>query len=102
MLVNETFFDQILALRMNKTLPRLCWRPVEHAGLRRRTALWALRLLSCRFFIQMIQYLLNYVRLFNTGDHLNGSPALITALNINIEDPLQSLRPVHRRSAFFG
>jgi len=53
--------------------------------MRLRTALWLSLPFGCRFFIQMIQYLLNHDWIFNTGDQLHPAPALLAGLNINIE-----------------
>ena len=38
--------------------------------------MWQPFLFGCGFLIHIIKYLLNHYRAFNTGDDLNGSPAL--------------------------
>ena len=76
-------FEEIL-----ETRSRLCWRSLEQARLRRRSALRPSRLLGWCCFIQMIQYFFDHHRIFNAGDHLHLAPALLTGLHINIKNPL--------------
>ena len=83
-------FEEIL-----ETRSPLSQRSVEQAVLRRRPALWQSLLFGCRCLIQMIQYLFDHYRIFNTGDYLHPPPTLLTGLNIHIEYPLSSLRPAH-------
>jgi hypothetical protein len=46
----------------------------------------------------MIQYPLNHRRVFDTRDDLDRAPTFRTDLHINLKDPLEALRPSHRRA----
>lgn len=47
---------------------------------------------------QMIQYPLNHRRIFDGGDDLHATAAARAGFNINLEDPLEALRPAYRRA----
>ena len=52
--------------------------------------------------MQVGQYLLDALRVFNAGNHFDGAAAFTARLDVDIENPLQSLGPGHRGTAFGG
>jgi len=47
---------------------------------------------------QMIQYPLNHRRVFDARDDLDRSSALRASFDIYLKNPLEALRPLHRRA----
>ena len=62
-------------------------------ALRQRTGLVCFGLL-----LQVIEYYLDYHRVFDAGDHLHRPAAFSTGLNIDVVDALQALRPEPART----
>ncbi len=94
--------DTLLRLRTAATLTlveRECFlESAEQAGLRRCSTVRQQERGSRRqFFFQVRQDLLNDHRVFDAGNHLRGSSAYTAGLNVYIENPLEPLRPGHRR-----
>jgi hypothetical protein len=48
-------------------------------------------------FIPVGQYLLDYRRIFDTGNYLDSAAAFTARFDVNIEHSLESLRPGHGR-----
>ena len=74
---------------------------VEESSLRRwGTALWKQsRPGGGRFILQMRQNSLNHRRIFNASNDLDLTCAPLSGLDVDIEHPLESLHPGHRRMA---
>jgi hypothetical protein len=43
----------------------------------------------------MGQYLLDHHRVLNAGNHLHRATAFTAGLDVDVENPLEALRPVH-------
>jgi hypothetical protein len=95
----------LLHLRKTATwVARECFlESAEQTGLRRRSTVRQQQRSSCqRFFLQMHQYLLNDHRIFYAGNDPGWSSTDSAPLNINLENPLQPLRPGHGRMTLNG
>jgi hypothetical protein len=78
--------------------PECFLESAEQAGLRRRTTVRQQERSSCRqFFFQVRQDLLDDHRVFDAGNDPGCSSTDPARLNVNIEHPLQPLRPGHGR-----
>jgi len=75
----------------------------EQAGLWRCSTIWQQERGSrWGFLFQLRQYLLNDDGILNAGNYLSRAIADSAPLNINIEHPLESLRPRHRHMTLGG
>jgi hypothetical protein len=50
--------------------------------------------------LQVIEDLFDHHWVFDAGDNLDSAAAFPAGLDVDIEDPLQTLRPAHRGAAF--
>jgi hypothetical protein len=57
---------------------------------------------QCALCFQVIEYLPDYQRIFNTRNHLDRTSTLTTGLDLNRKYPLQALGPGHGHTAFEG
>ena len=88
--------NTLLRVRNAATLvERKCFlESAKQARLRRRSTVRQQQRSSYqRFFVQMHQYLLNDHRIFYAGNDPGWSSTDSAPLNINLENPLQPLRP---------
>ena len=95
----------LLHLRKAATLvARECFlESAEQAGLRRRsTVRQQQRCSRRRFFLQVRQDLLNDHRVLDAGNDPGCTSTDSARLNINLENPLQPLRPGHGRMTLNG
>ena len=67
----------------------------EQTGLWRRPTIWVQPWGGYRrgFFLQLRQYLLDHLRVFNAGNHPGPTTAGAARFHIDIEYPLEPLRP---------
>jgi hypothetical protein len=90
--------DTLLHLRNAATLtlvePECFLESAEQAGLRRRSTVRQQERSSCRqFFFQVRQDLLNDHQVLDAGNDPGCSSTDSARLNVNLENPLQPLRP---------
>ena len=52
--------------------------------------------------LKMVQNPFYDLRLFDTGDHFDGTPALLTGFDIDLEHAFEALRPAHGSIALGG
>ena len=88
----------VTCILMATTLASGDCKSAEQAGLRWGSTVRQQERGSCqRYFLQMHQYLLNDHRIFYAGNDPGWSSTDSAPLNINLENPLQPLRPGHGR-----